>query len=204
MPPDPSDWETGEHFERWKNGDESAFAALHARFAPLLRARIRRHPAWPVLDGHFQVDDVLGDAWLRAVPAMKEKFQYIGTGSLLAFLGQLTDCEVTDQARRHSAQKRGDGQVQRLQTHFEAQRGLPGRSVAETPTGQARTSEWLRLAQEVLTPREYEAWDLVELQQYTSDEAGLALGCSGEAVRSLKDRARKKLVLRLGEEDSAP
>jgi RNA polymerase sigma factor (sigma-70 family) len=203
MPPDPSDWATGEHFERWKNGDERAFECLHARFAPLLRSRIRRHPAWSLLDGHFAIDDLLQDVWARAVAAAKQRFQYVGTGSLLAFLGQILDCEVTDQARRHGAQKRGANRVQTIHGDGDPRGLLPGHAAPETPTGQARASEILGIARTHLSPREYEAWDLVELQQFTADEAALALDCTAAAVRGLLLRGRARLIVRLADDRAA-
>jgi RNA polymerase sigma factor (sigma-70 family) len=204
MPPDTSDWATGVQFERWKNGDDSAFESLHDRFAPLLRSRIRRHPAWPVLDGRYPIDDLLQDVWARAVTAARQRFQYVGTGSLLAFLGQILDREVTDQARRHTTKKRGSNRVLSLHDDGAAREVLPGHAAPDTPTGLARASEILSLARTHLSNREYEAWDLVELQQFSTEEAGLALDCTSAAVRGLLLRGRAKLIVRIGAGGASP
>src|ERR1051325_6054169 len=107
MPASSEDNPTRVPFERWKNGDDGAFAELHMRFTPLLRARLRRHRGWPLLAGHFQLEDVLQEVWARALPAVRTGFRAAGPGSLLAFLGKIADRAVIDLARRHRAQKRG-------------------------------------------------------------------------------------------------
>jgi len=195
-------------FEKWKGGSEEAFAELHVRFTPLLRARIRRHRAWSLLARHFELDDVLQDVWARAVPAAKATFKQAGPGSLLAFLGKIADREVIDIARRHRAQKRGRGGPESLATDFDAPDGVrPGRAGPTTPTSHARVAELKTLARAVLGEREHEAWDLVELRQFTPEEAGLAMRCSDSSVRGLLLRARAKLVARMtarGTNGSAP
>ena len=185
-------------FDRWRAGDEAAFAALHSRFTPLLRVRVRRHPAWSVLKHHLQIEDVLQALWARAIPAVRDRFRDAGPGSLLAYLGTIADREMHDLARQGLTKKRGRGAVRSLPTGFERAGGsaLPT-SAPETPTGHARATELARLARELLTGREHEAWDLVELQGYSSDEAGLAMGSTGAAVRGLVLRSRTKLALRL-------
>ncbi len=187
-------------FERWKTGDETAFDSLHARFSPLLKSRIRRHRAWPMLAAKLQVDDVLQEFWARAVPAAKQKFVNLGPGSLLAFFGVVADRVLIDLARRHQAGKRHEGGERSLETSIDVvEPGRPGCSVPETPTSHARATELGDLARAVLNEREYEAWDLVEVQGYSAEEAGLALVISGSAVRGLLLRGRTKLIARMSD-----
>lgn len=186
-------------FEQWKGGDDAAFAQLHLRFTPLLRARIRRHPAWPLLASQCELDDVLQEVWARALPAAKTTFRIEGRGSLLAFLGAITDREVVDLARRQKAKKRGGGTTRSLPTGFDApDTPRSGRSAPETPTGAAKVHELTALAHAVLTEREFSAWDLVEMQGFSPDEAALAMRCkSASAVRGLLLRARARLAAQL-------
>ena len=185
-------------FEQWRNGDDAAFAVLHARFTPLLRARVRRHRVWPFLAAHFDLDDVLQEIWARAATAARTTFRNLGPGSLFAFLGKIADREVIDLARRHRAKKRGDGGAAELSTGFDAAGAArPGCSTPETPTSRARVVELSALARQELNPREFEAWEMVEMRDYTPEEAGLAMRCSGSAVRGLLMRARARLVARL-------
>lgn len=192
------------HIDRWKRGDEAAFSTLHARFSPLLRARVRRSRVWPLLDGHQQVDDVVQEIWARALPALRERFVDQGRGSFGGYLGKLADRTMIDLARIHRAAKRGNGEVARtLQTDpGRSAAPCPGRAVLETPTSHARASELMQLAREELNDREYEAWDLVELQEFKADEAGLAMRCSGSAVRGLVMRSCAKLAARLDRQRS--
>lgn len=189
-------------FERWRNGDDAAFAHLHLRLTPLLRARIRRNRAWPLLAAHWDLDDVLQEVWARALPAARTTFEDEGRGSLLAFLGAIADREVFDLARRHTAKKRGNGGPQHLATDFDApDAARHGRSAPETPSGIAKANELTDLARAVLSERELAAWELVEMQGYSPDEAALALRCkSGSAVRGLMLRARAKLASALSDD----
>ena len=190
------------HVARWQAGDEAAFEVLHGRFAPLLLTRVRRHRVWPMLEGKLQPDDVVQEIWARVVPAAKRSFTPSGPGSFLAFLSKVSDRTLVDLSRTASARKRGGGESERsLDSRCErdAQR-LPGLADAETPTSRARVSELEEVARRVLTEREFEAWELVEMQDYSAGEAGLAMDCSDSAVRGLLLRGRTKLVLALGEE----
>jgi RNA polymerase sigma factor (sigma-70 family) len=190
---------TAAQLQRWRAGDDSAFAALHDRFAPLLRARVRRNPAWSIVQARLQLDDVLQEIWMRATPAVRRRFADFGSGSLLAFLGTIADRAVVSLARTFHARKRGQ-RVERVRvTDFEVDAGVqPGHSPPESPTSRARLREIVRIAREELGEREFEAWDLVELQHYSPEEVGLAMGCTASAVRGLLLRSRSKLVSRLG------
>lgn len=187
--------------DRWRGGDPSAFGPLHDRLSPLLRSRIQRMPGWGSLDGHHQLDDILQEVWARAVLQVKEEFQHIGPGSLFGFLAKVAERTVVDLARKRGAQKRGGGGVRQLPTAFESATSKPGASAPESPTGQARIGDLLRIARDVLNDREYQAWDLVAWQQYTDREASLAMRCSTAAIRSLMLRSRTKIIARMPRDD---
>lgn len=184
---------------RFQAGDDSAFDILHTRFAPLLERRVLGHPNWPHLAKRCDLQDVVQEVWARLVPAARRSFTPSGPGSFLAFLATLTDRTIIDLARRQSAVKRGaGGEPQRLDTHVEVFGDANVRvSREETPTSSARRSELESIAEAVLSEREYAAFELVELQDYTAAEAGLAIRKSASAVRGLLLRARQKLTERL-------
>ncbi|MBX3465195.1 MAG: sigma-70 family RNA polymerase sigma factor [Planctomycetes bacterium] len=196
--PDPTPPPTRAYLDAWKAGNEQSFAGLQGRFTPLLRRRIRRHPSWPALKDHWQVDDALQQLWTNALPALRTKFQHNGPGSLEAYLGRICDDTVTSLVRSHLAQKRGRGGPRPLPTDFDAAAPKPGAAAPVSPTSEARASEFAQLARAVLTDREHEAWELVELQGFTSEEAAVALDASAAAVRGLLLRARARLIARLG------
>ncbi|MCC6669543.1 MAG: sigma-70 family RNA polymerase sigma factor [Planctomycetes bacterium] len=148
----------------------------------------------------MQVEDVAQEIWARAVPAVQKGFAEMGPGSFLAFLGKIADRTMIDLARVMSADKRGGVDAPRIFSSDMdgSARVRPGHSVLETPTSGARVGELMALAQRELTDREFKAWDLVEVQGYSAEEAGLAMRCSGSAVRGILLRSRAKLVAHLG------
>ncbi len=199
-------WNTARHLADWRNGDPAAFAALHEHFTPLLHHRIRNTPAWHLLSHHLTLDDVTQEIWARAVPAANRNYTNVGPGSFLAFLGTIADRTLVDLARTHKARKRGGAHnTHSLQPDDEAHSvPRPQQHHEESPTSHARANELEQLARDTLSPREHAAWDLVELQGFTGDEAALALHCTASAVRGLLLRARAKLVARLGNPPNPP
>lgn len=193
-------WSTDIHVTRWQAGDAAAFRALHDRFAPLLKTRVRRSRICPMLAGQYRVEDVVQEIWTRVIPSVKKAFTPSGPGSFYAFLGRLADRTLMDLARLQRAAKRGQGKGdQPLSMNGECSVSLkPGLPAVETPTSRARCSELENMARNELNDREFQAWDLVEMQGYSPDEAGLAMRCSGSAVRGLLLRARTRLISRFG------
>ncbi|MDF1799170.1 MAG: sigma-70 family RNA polymerase sigma factor [Planctomycetota bacterium] len=205
LPPGTAPSHTDVQVARWQAGDETAFGLLYQRFAPLLALRIRRHRAWPGMQAKLQIEDVVQESWMRVVPGASRTFTPGGEGSFLAFLSKVTDNTLIDLARRASAVKRGDGQAVAALELVAGDDVLarPGILSLESPTSAARRSELQVLAERTLTEREHAAWELVELQGYNAEEAGLAMGSTGSSVRGLLLRSRAKLVLALGEESGA-
>jgi RNA polymerase sigma factor (sigma-70 family) len=203
-PPTDAAWQTVAHLDRWRQGDESAFPALHEHFSPLLRARIRRNRVWPMLEDSMQIEDVAQEIWARVIPSSETGFRDAGPGSFLAFLGKIADRTMVDLVRGLRAGKRGGGRTARsLETAIEHRASpSPGRSGIETPTSHARSSELLQIAEHELSERELTAWELVEIDGYSADEAGLAMRCSGSAIRGLLLRSRARLIARLGRPES--
>lgn len=190
---------TAAEYERWRAGDDGGFEALHSRLSPLLTARIRSHRAWRRLAGVADLDDVLQETWRRALPSALQRFQDRGPGALRALLAKAADRTVVDMLRRSTAKRRGPGQCVELQDESLGQH-MPGRPRTATPTSQARATELEETAQRLLSPREIEVWELVELQGYTREEAAFATRTTASAVRGLLLRARTKLIAHLRNE----
>jgi len=192
------------HITRWQAGDESAFDLLYQRFAPLMAMRVQRNRIWPSLRQRCHIDDVVQEVWSKVVIGTKKSFTSAGPGSFLAFLSSICDHTMVDLLRRSTAIKRGQGASEQS-LESEGVAGVyrkPSFASEETPTSRARVSELEAIAQKELSEREYEAWDLVEMRDYTAPEAGLAMDVSDSAVRGLLLRGRAKLVMRLGEVES--
>lgn len=185
------------YVEAWRAGDERAFAALHARFTPLLRRRVLRHASWPALKARHQVEDVVQQLWNNALPGLRDRFEDQGRGSLEAYLGRICDDTVVSLLREQLALKRGKGGARRLATEFDTATPKPGATAPESPTGHARASELRNIANEVCNERELEIWELIEVEGYTSEEVALATGDTAEAVRGVKHRAKAKIIARM-------
>ncbi|MBL9078403.1 MAG: RNA polymerase sigma factor [Planctomycetes bacterium] len=190
---------TAKLLARWRSGDEQAFGELAERLSPLLESRIRRQPGWRSLQGHFQINDVLQDVWARALPAVRGKFDCVGRGALLGFLCTVADRTIVDLERARRSQKRGGGDVSRMPTGYEPAAAMPGAPAPESPTSRSRFSELACIAREVLTEREHEAWELVEVHGFTAEEAAVPMNCSSSSVRGLLLRSRAKIIRRLGD-----
>lgn len=199
-PPTDGSHNTQVQVERWIAGDQGAFEVLYTRFAPLLASRIRRNAIWSNLRARVQAEDIAQEAWAKVVRSGLDAYTPQGPGSFLAYLARITDNTIIDTVRRLHAAKRGEGRE-----HVELAPEDEGRtpqawSTTESPTSAARRSEIEELARRVLTQREFAVWELVELQDYTSDEAGFAVDATSSAVRGLLMRARTKLIAALRSE----
>jgi len=198
----PSELPTDVYVARWQAGNEGAFEVLFHRFGPLLAMRVRRHRVWPALSGQMQVDDAVQAIWGRVIPHARATFEPTGPGSFMGMLGDLVDKSLIDLLRLQTAAKRGYGEkTEPLANCPQGQVKKPNGSGDATPTSQARASEIRSAAEELLGERELTAWDLVEIQGFTSEEAGFALGCTAAAVRGLLLRSRTRLAEHFGEEE---
>lgn len=195
--PDPAAPTTHTWLARWREGDAHAFEVLEARYRRLLEARIRRAPSWESLSRHCTIDDVLQEFWAEAIDAMRNRFIDAGTGSLLGYLLTIADRTVVDLARSRSAKKRGSDRERSLPAGFDTATPKVGCAPQESPTGRARTNELRQLARRVLNARELEVWELVEWEGFSAEEVALALHESSEAIRSVKHRAKAKLITSL-------
>lgn len=180
---------------RWRAGDERAFDEIHQRSLPWLRVRVHHHAVWPLLADSMQPEDVLQEVWARAFAPVRERFQHGGGGSLFAYLGSIADRVMIDLVRTQGAKKRGPiGGAHSLPSDLDGLvRPRPGQSVVETPTSAAREHELRALARRALDDQHFDVWELVESAGFTAEEAGLAIGKSGAAVRGILFRARAKL-----------
>jgi len=195
--------DTAAHVTRWQAGDEIAFAALHERFTPLLRERVVRSKWWPLFASRAQVDDLVQEIWGRvSAERTKRSFEPRGQGSFLAWLSQVAKNTLNDLGRKEIAQKKGEGaEAVPIDTRSGARPAARhGLAPPTTPTSAARVAELDAIAREELSEDEYLAWNLLDVQSYTSEEAGvLVLDRSAAGVRGLLHRARLKLMRRLGE-----
>src|SRR5688572_22326566 len=91
---------------RVQAGDQAAFVALveryHYRFKMLIQVGMSER-----LQQHYQPEDVLQEFYLKVFPAIREGFEWRGTGSFLKWMDKLLDHVLADLGRRINAQIRG-------------------------------------------------------------------------------------------------
>lgn len=147
------------------------------------------------LRAHMAPEDVVDEVFVRALGSgYLRRFEPHGKGSLRAALGQILRHVIADCHRRYRAEKRrlpstspGRPSAVRVDPNDVA-------AAMPHPSESLRVAELVAMCRQVLTPREWQAWDLVEIQELTSTEAAGVLGASASAVRGLVARAREKLV----------
>jgi len=166
---------------------EATLASLERHYAPLLRSRVRRSTAWPMLERRYRPEDVLaivklklkrhlerGDA-LPARDALRE--------SLRTFCDRALSELFEDETARRANGGRGAAAPRRAERHEEAA------SEEDDPN-----EELLALARLLLDDRERLAWRHVDLGGYELEEVGdLVLDCSAAEVRELVATARARL-----------
>lgn len=188
---------------RYLAGDFEAEAKLFERYRAALVQKAVRHPRMRAVAREVAAEDVVQEVMWRVLSSrMLGAFEDRGRGSLEAALETVLERTLVDMGRRFGASKRGGDRVKGSLDAPE----LDGRKRSEslpadqtTPTSNARSNELVELCRRVLEPREREAWELVELRGFDSNEAAVKLGTSGAAIRGLLLRARGKLVRALGE-----
>ena len=183
--------------EYWTRGNRRSLDRLAPRFSPLIRHRITSSQRWARLAEKMSLADVEQEVWLRVIRAGRGS--YVAGGVRHAFVSWLThiiDSTVTDLVRILDAKKRGGGEEPEALAELSGERKIknPGQPTQiPTPSAEARVTEFEMMAREVLTEREFTVWRWVVVENYSSVDVALALGCSSAAVRSLLLRSRAKL-----------
>ncbi len=175
------------------HGAEAALPALESYFAPLLRSRVRRSPAWPELARRLGPEDVLEIVWLKLRRQLERTIGTPGTEALRTSLRVFCDRtlgELLEQERTRQGEGRSPGTPLRT--------GPADRwtEAAEEDQSEVDPDEELgTLARLVLSEREQLAWQHVDRTGYTAEEVGdLVLDCSATDVEELLEQARAKLV----------
>jgi RNA polymerase sigma factor (sigma-70 family) len=199
---------TRDLLDRYRAGDAAAELALFERLRTQLLAKASAHPRLRTLRRHVSAEDAVHEVSWRALSSgLLTRFEDRGPGSLEAALLTILDRTLVDMGRRHGARKRGgDALVHSLDASKEfSGDSSVARTMAEalpdsatTPSVRARSNELLANCRQILSPREFEAWKLVECLEQDSVDAGRRMGVSDSSVRGLVKRAKAKLVSALG------
>ena len=194
---------TRELLERYLSGDRESEARLFEGHRDDLVRRVRSASWMSGLRGLVTPEDLVQEVFVRALSSgMLRDFEDRGRGSLARALAKVLDDVAVDTYRRHGTLKRGGG-VPGLQARDEAAEegevaaSSPARDA--TPTSNAREKEILELCRDVLEPREWQVWQLSEVEGLDSRAVAERLGATPAAVRGVLHRARKRILRRMAD-----
>jgi RNA polymerase sigma-70 factor, ECF subfamily len=177
--------------ERFKHGDEEAFALLFEKYRRRL-ALLIHYQLGPKLRGAIEVDDILQETFLTASQEL-DRFQYRSPGSFLSWLLRIAEHSVLDAARFHGRKKRQPEALLRFRSESNPQGADPVDS--KTPSRLFAQEERLRRVFERLDalPDNYrQAILLGKIAGLTTEEVGKQMGCSRDAAALLLHRALKR------------
>ena len=178
--------------ERFRSGDEEAFAELFAKYRPRLAVLIH-YKLSAELRERVEVDDILQEVFLAAASEMA-KFTYRSPGSFMAWLARIADHVIIDTARFEGRQKRRAAEMLRFRSESNPDGADPATST--TPSRLFAEKEAVRLLLERLNalPEDYRRVILLaKVEGFSTAEMAERLGKSREAVALLLHRAIQRL-----------
>ena len=197
---DATDW-TAKILQGLKVGDDRAARDLVERFTPALWRFSRR-----MLRGHslrgVRPEDLVQETWTQALAEGSIlSYERREPGKLQSWLFSVLEHKAKDLRKRQETLKRAPSEfafsIDRRDEHHPE--GIMPPSPDTSPTSNARFDDLVDFCHEVLTPREWSLWRLVELEGYSIVEAAKTSRCTDSAARSLLHRARVKLLRALEE-----
>jgi RNA polymerase sigma factor (sigma-70 family) len=99
---------------RFREGDQTAFSQLFAKYRPRLAVLIFYKLSSPLRE-HFEVDDILQEVFLVASKDI-ESFTYRCPGSFMSWLSRIADHVIVDEARSQARKKRRAAEVVRFRS----------------------------------------------------------------------------------------
>lgn len=169
-------------FARAKAGDEGAVAELFTRYAPHVRAVVRRRLS-NKLRPRFDSVDGTQDVWLSFLKASVERFDFPNEAAFLGYLSKMAANKVWEEHRRRGAQKNDLNRERPIVGETDPPARQP------TPSQVAVAGErWDGLVGG-LTPAHRQVLEMLR-DGYTHDEIGRRLGCHPKTVQRLLQRLK--------------
>jgi len=182
-------------------GEDEAAREIVERFGAELLTRARHYVRRYSLPG-CAPEDLVQDAWTTALAERGiRRFRRLEPGKLLPWLLSVLHHRALDRLGKARALKRGASESRRSLDLDGGDSALGNTLPSEdtSPTSRARFEDLVALCWRVLNRREWDVWQLVEIEGRTAVEAAGMLGISDSATRSLIHRAREKLIRELAE-----
>ncbi len=196
---------TRELLEGYLLGNREAERKLFELHRQRLVERVQQEHWMAGLAKYVTPEDLVGEVFLRALSSgVLQDLDDRGRGSLARLLFKMLDDVAVDTYRRHGTEKRGGG---RLPSSYDGGdentptgHGQPSMaSLDTTPTAKVRAGELLERCRKVLDEREWQVWQLSEVEDCTSIEIADRLSTTDSAVRGVLRRARRKLLMKLAQ-----
>jgi RNA polymerase sigma factor (sigma-70 family) len=189
-----------ELIRRAQAGDDEAIRVLVDRCKDRVTAIVR----WrvdPATLGFQLDDDIVQEVLVYAFRNMKS-LEFPSVGAFFHWLSKIAQSRIVDFHRAGRAEKRGGGGVRPFADFRSSSLGISGIAAGgSTPCESAQRREILeRLPSAIqsLTPRERDAYDLVDLCKLSRAEAARELGVTESALRAYHARAQAKITDVLG------
>ncbi len=191
MPATPAPTSTFGLIERFKRGDEEAFAQLFEKYRRRLAVLVhfKLSPEW---QGTMEVDDVLQETFFAAAQDAGN-FVYRAPGSFLSWLARIAEHIIIDEARARNRQKRRAAEMVRFRS--ESNPAGPEPADSNTPSRILAQEERVRalLGRLNALPANYrEAILLAKVEGLSTAEMAERLGKSREQMAVLLHRAVEK------------
>jgi RNA polymerase sigma factor (sigma-70 family) len=178
--------------ERWKGGDEEAFQSLWSRYRPALEHIVRRKIAGvrdPLLRRKVESEDVVEALTVTILKNLKD-FDYLGPGSLHAWMDRIAENGIRDSLDRWRAEKRDPHAERPLEGGGRVGDSVPGferRAPGPGPATQAALDERRHAVASAVASLSDRHHRIVVLHFYLGaewEEVARETGApSGEAVR---------------------
>jgi len=178
--------------ERFREGDETAFSQLFAKYRPRLGVLIR-YKLGAALRERVEVDDILQEVFLAASKDIGS-FTYRSAGSFMSWLSRIADHVIVDEARSQARQKRRAAEVVRFRSAGNP--GGPEPVDSKTPSRiviQKEVTEKLLGQLDALAPDYRDVILMAKVEGLSSTEIAERMGRSREAVAVLLHRALQRL-----------
>lgn len=167
-------------FVRAKSGDSAAVAELFTRYAPHVRAVVRRRLS-SKLRPRFDSVDCTQDVWLSFLKASVERFDFPTEQAFLGYLSKMAANKIWEEHRRRGARKNDQGRERPIVGDTDPPARQP------TPSQVAAADErWDGLVGG-LTPTHRRVLEMLR-DGYTHAEIGDRLGFHKKTVQRLLQR----------------
>jgi len=178
--------------ERFREGDETAFSQLFAKYRPRLAVLILYKLSGSLRE-HVEVDDILQEVFLVASKDIGS-FTYRSPGSFMSWLSRIADHVIVDEARSQARKKRRAAEVVRFRSAGNP--GGPEPVDSKTPSRilmQKQATQELLERLDALSPDYRDVILMAKVEGLSSTEIAERMGRSREAAAVLLHRAVQRL-----------